>query len=88
MKATALARQPAFVYFWLGVLTGALIVMASLMIRSYADNGAASVLRAPFSIPTSVQQYRAPVANQKAMGPNNFGAMGPNNLPVSMGPNN
>lgn len=48
MKESVLSRQSPFVYFWLGVLTGALIVVGSLMVRSsMADEGSTSVLRGP-----------------------------------------
>lgn len=88
MKAIALSRQPTFIYFWLGILTGALIVMASLMIRSYADNGTASVLsRSRTTITAPRLNTASPAVNTKSMGPNNLGSMGPNNI-GAMGPNN
>lgn len=46
MKESVLSRQSPFVYFWLGILTGALIIVGSLMIQSGANNdGTASILR-------------------------------------------
>lgn len=56
MKESVLSRQSPFVYFWLGILTGALIVVGSLMIRSMADDGSTSVLRSFLNPRTQVQQ--------------------------------
>ena len=44
MKENMLARQSPFVYFWLGVLTGALLIIASFMVKSLANDGTASLL--------------------------------------------
>lgn len=45
MKASTLSRQSPFVYFWLGILTGAIVTLSLLMIQPYGNNGAASVVR-------------------------------------------
>ncbi|MFA7277733.1 MAG: hypothetical protein WC101_01955 [Candidatus Gracilibacteria bacterium] len=64
MKESVLSRQSPFVYFWLGVLTGALIVVGSLMVRSsMADEGSTSVLRGP-----AVQQQVVNPGTTRAIG--------------------
>ncbi len=58
MKESILSRQSPFVYFWLGLLTGALIVVGSLMIRSsIANEASTSVLR---TLPAVQQQVVNP----------------------------
>lgn len=42
--SSLLSPRSPFVYFWLGILTGALIVIASFMLRSMSYDGGASVL--------------------------------------------
>lgn len=67
MKSHALAKQSPFFYFWVGVLTGALIVGASFMIRSARD-GSAYVLR---SATQSVGSYAQSTQGVGTPGANN-----------------
>lgn len=64
MKAQSLSAHNPFVYFWLGILTGALIILASLMVQQYAFEGSASVLNNPatsrsINVPTSMGAARS-----------------------------
>lgn len=41
----ALHKNASFIYFWLGLLTGALIVIITMMFQSALRDGQASILR-------------------------------------------
>lgn len=61
MKAKSLAMSNStFVYFWLGVLTGALIILATLMIKNVASNGAASLLGSYYYYPITSTSMGTP----------------------------
>ncbi len=85
MKASALSRQSPFVYFWLGMLTGILLVIGSFMIRSMADEGATSIFRSGRAV-----QNMAPSAARSMEAPNmvNSQTNSINNPDMKVGINN
>lgn len=49
MKASALVSRNTFVYFWLGILTAAVVVLATIMLNSLmAANTRADLLRGEY----------------------------------------
>ncbi len=80
--SSILSSRSPFVYFWLGILTGALIVIASFMLRSMSYDGGASVLQSPGTV-RSINVPTSKGAAQSINVPTSKGAAQSINVPTS-----
>lgn len=67
-----LGHNNSFVYFWLGILTGAVIILATIMIQSFANDGLTSLLRTRSAAVTPIsaqqtQQMGTPVQSVQSV---------------------
>lgn len=82
--SSLLSSRSPFVYFWLGILTGALIVIASFMLRSMSYDGGASVLPILRSTPRiSAPAVTSPATLKGITSPNTKSITSPNTKSIT-----